>query len=104
MPIGNIISTSGTLDPATPGAIAYAENDRWNPARRLLIIANNGINPMVIKFGSPPESETDGIPLDGASTEGGQGGSLFLDNMDQMIAETVYGYSTLGTTYAVAQG
>ena len=42
------------------------------------IISNNGTAPMVFKFGSSPTSAIDGIGLDGASSSGGQGGSMVL--------------------------
>ena len=93
-----IKTTSGTLAPATGALLAAAQGEC-----SLLIIANNGVNPMVFKFGSVPSSATDGIPLDPASAAGGQGGSLVLTE-DAACADSVYGYSTLGTTFSVQQG
>jgi hypothetical protein len=75
---------------------------------KLLIIANNGIHPMVLKFGSAPTSATDGIPLDGASTAGGQGGALILGIEDEpggdcVPVDAIYGMSAAGTTFSVTQ-
>ena len=99
MLIDHTVSTSGTLAAATPQLLAASVAQQC----KLLIIANNGINPMVVKFGSAPTSPTDGIPLDPASVSGGQGGSLVLTG-DSAPPDAVYGYSTAGTTYGVAQG
>jgi hypothetical protein len=100
MLIDHVVNTSGTLVPATGAQIAASQA----PNCSLLIVANNGTNPMVIKFGSAPTSAIDGIPLDGAATAGGQGGSLMLTGDDISRSDAVYGYSALGTTFAVAQG
>src|SRR5256885_14744311 len=91
-------TTSGTLSAGSAALLAAAVTDCT-----LLIIANNGISPMVVKFGSAPTSVTDGIPLDGASAAGGQGGSLVLTG-DSAVADAVYGMSAAGTTFAVSQG
>jgi hypothetical protein len=74
----------------------------------LLIVANNGINPMTVKFGSMPLSATDGLVLDAASTSGGQGGSLILSIDDApngafVPVDAIYGLSTTGTTFCVVR-
>jgi hypothetical protein len=91
-------TTSGSLAAGAAAlmAPAYAECS-------LLIIANNGTNPMVYKFGSAPANITDGIPLDPASVSGGQGGVLVLTG-DDACADAIYGMSASGTTFSVQQG
>ena len=102
MIIDHTISAYGTLAAATAKLLAAGVDAGVNQCRSL-IIANNGINPMIVKFGSAPTSATDGIPLDPASASGGQGGSLVLTG-DSAPPDAVYGYSTVGTTYSIAQG
>jgi hypothetical protein len=96
-------NSSGTLSAGVAALLAPTM-----PDIKTLIIANSGLNPMVIKFGSAPLSATDGTPLDGASVAGGQGGALALAVQDEPgdfapPADAVYGYSALGTSYAVQQ-
>ena len=96
-------NSSGTLSAGVAALLAPAM-----PDIKTLIICNNGICPLVIKFGSPPLSATDGIPLDGASTAGGQGGALALAVQDEPgdftpPSHAIYGYSELGTTFSVVQ-
>lgn len=91
-------TTSGTLAAGIAALLAPAY-----PQCSLLIIANNGTNPMVYKFGSAPTSATDGIPLDPASVAGGQGGVLVLTG-EHACSDAVYGMSTSGTTFSVQQG
>jgi hypothetical protein len=96
-------NSSGTLSAGVAALLAPAM-----PDIKLLIICNSGTHPMAIKFGSAPLSATDGIPLDGASAPGGQGGSLVLGVKDEPgdftpPADAVYAFSTLGTSYAVQQ-
>jgi hypothetical protein len=82
-----------------------------NPARRLLLLCVNGTSPATFKFGSAPASATDGVTLGAASVSGGQGGSLFLsDGNSPTISggdtpvDSVWAYSTLGTTVNVEEG
>jgi hypothetical protein len=97
-------STSYTLAPATPTPLIAA-----NPNRRLLLIQNNGPNPVATKFQSAPTSATDGMTLGAASASGGQGGSILFatdgDGIDTHVpVDAIYAYSTLGTTLAVVEG
>jgi hypothetical protein len=98
-------STSYALSPGTPTFLIPL-----NPARRLLLIAVNGINPATFKFGSAPTSATDGFTLGAANVSGGQGGSLFLSDGDSQTTQgdtpvdAVYAYSALGTTGNVEEG
>jgi hypothetical protein len=96
-------NSSGTLSAGVAALLASTM-----PDIKLLIIANTGVNPMVFKFGSAPTSATDGIPLDGASAPGGQGGALALAVQDEPgdftpPADAVYAFSALGTSYVVQQ-
>jgi hypothetical protein len=97
-------TSSGALAPATAAQLAVAR-----PDIKTLIVANNGVNPICIKFGSAPLSATDGTCLDGASSAGGEGGSLVLTyggNIQENqppLGDSVYGYSTAGTTFHVVQ-
>lgn len=81
-----------------------------NPGRRLLMLSVNGIAPAAFKFGSAPQSATDGITLGGASVSGGQGGSILFSDGDSHTTEgytpinAVYAYSALGTTVNVEEG
>jgi hypothetical protein len=72
-------------------------------SRRLLFIANTGVNPVTIKFQSAPASATDGFTLDAASASGAQGGSILLTANDTPV-DAVYAYSTLGTTVTLTHG
>jgi hypothetical protein len=97
-------SKSFTLAPATPTLLIAA-----NPNRRLLLIQNNGPNPVATKFQSAPTSATDGMTLGAASVSGEQGGSILLTEDSETIqslcpVDAVYAYSTLGTTVAVEEG
>jgi len=97
-------SFSGTLAPATGALLAPALVNST-----LLLVANNGVNPLTVKFGSLPTSATDGVCLDGASSPGGEGGSLVLAIEDKLGGDRfvpddeVYGFSQLGTTFSVAR-
>jgi hypothetical protein len=96
-------SFSGTLNAGVGGLMAPAFGDGT-----LLIVANNGVNSMTVKFGSAPLSATDGFVLDAASTSGGQGGSMVLtigDALDGAFVpvDAIYGLSTLGTTFGVVR-
>jgi hypothetical protein len=96
-------NSSGTLSAGVAALLAPAM-----PDIKLLIIANNGTNPMIYKFGSAPTSATDGTPLDGASAAGGQGGSLLLGVQDEPgdftpPADALYAFSALGTSYVMQQ-
>jgi hypothetical protein len=97
-------NSSGTLSAGVAALLAPAM-----PDIKTLIICNSGLNPMVAKFGSLPTSATDGIPLDGASAPGGQGGSLVLGVEDQpggescVPSDAIFGSSALGTTFSVQQ-
>jgi hypothetical protein len=96
-------NSSGTLSAGVAALLAPAM-----PDIKTLIICNNGICPLVIKFGSAPLSATDGIPLDGASTAGGQGGALVLAVQDALgdfapPSDSIFGLSALGTTFSISQ-
>jgi hypothetical protein len=93
------VQSSGTLAAGTGAQLAAPSP----PLCLMAIVANNGVNPMVVKFGSMPTSATDGIPLDPASTAGGQGGSITLTDDQVSQTDAIFGYSTLGTTFAVLQ-
>lgn len=69
----------------------------------LLIIANNGTGSLVWKAGLAPASATDGTPLDPASGAGGQGGSIVLTG-EAAITDSIWAWSTAGTTVNVKQG
>jgi hypothetical protein len=98
-------SQSFTLAPATPTFLIAT-----NPNRRALWLSVNGAAPATFKFGSAPANATDGITLGAASVSGEQGGSLFLsDGNSQTTAgdtpvDSVWAYSTLGTTVNVNEG
>jgi hypothetical protein len=101
------VTSSGTLAPGVAAQIAPAM-----PDAKLVIICVNGVNPMVAKFGVLPTSNTDGIPLDGASVSGSQGGSLVLAVKDEKNLtppdyrpppDAIYAVSALGTTFSVVQ-
>jgi hypothetical protein len=98
-------STSFTLPPATPVQLLAL-----NPVRRLLLIENTGVNPVAIKFQSATTSAIDGFTLGAASVSGGQGGSFLLSDGDSHTiqgdtpVDSVWAYSTLGTTVAVDEG
>jgi hypothetical protein len=97
-------STSYTLAPATPTPLIAA-----NPNRRLLLIQNNGTNPVATKFQSAPTSATDGMTLGAASVSGEQGGMILFsvdgEGIDSHVpTDAVYAYSTLGTTVNVIEG
>lgn len=94
----SIKTNSFAIPAATPTPLVGANNDR-----KYLTIVVNGINPCTIKFGSAPTSVTDGISLDGASTSGGQGGSIWYGELDAPI-DAIFAWSTLGTSVGVAQG
>jgi hypothetical protein len=93
----HMATTSGTLAAETAAQLAAGQSCTF------LLVMNNGVNPMVVRFGSTPTSDTDGIALDGASAAGGQGGSLMLTE-NQISTDDIYGMSALGTTYTVLQG
>jgi hypothetical protein len=94
----HLVSTSGTLSAGVGALLAAGQN----PCT-LIIVANSGVNPMVVKFGSVPLSATDGFPLDGASTAGGQGGSITLESAEA-TSQPIYGLSSAGTTFGIVQG
>jgi hypothetical protein len=81
-----------------------------NPARRLLLLQNNGVNPAAFKFQSAPTSAIDGLTLDPASVSGGQGGSIILSDGEShttqgdIPVDAVYAMSALGTTVTVEEG
>jgi hypothetical protein len=74
------------------------------------MLSISGVNPAAFKFQSAPASATDGFCLDGASSPGGQGGSiLFSDGGSPTTqgytpVDAVYAYSTAGTTVTVEEG
>jgi len=95
---------SFTLAPATPKLLVAL-----NPARKLLFLGVNGTSPCTFKFGSAPQSATDGITLGAASVSGEQGGSVLFTEDSETIqsltpVDAVYAYSTNGTTLAVVEG
>ncbi|WP_156180001.1 hypothetical protein [Bradyrhizobium sp. LTSPM299] len=99
-----ITSTSLTLAPNTPILLVPL-----NPARRLLLLANTGVNPVTIKFQSAPGSAVDGFCLDGASVSGGQGGSILFKDDSPAIQgctpiDAVFAYSMLAATVSVQEG
>lgn len=94
----SVKTTSVSLSAASPTLLVGANNDRKH-----LCIVVNGVNPCTIKFGSPPASVTDGISLDGSSVVGGQGGSIWYGELDAPT-DSVFAWSTSGTTVSVAQG
>jgi len=100
-----VTSTSFSLAPNTPILLLPL-----NPVRRLLCIANTGVNPVAIKFQSAPASATDGFTLGAASVSGGQGGSILLSDGEShttqgdCAVDAVYAYSTGGTTVNVEEG
>ena len=89
---------SFTLTAATPRLLVPA-----NPARHVLMLEVTGTSPATFKFGSTPSGATDGIAFDGASSSGGQGGSLLLTGDDCPI-DVIYATSTVGTTVTVLEG
>lgn len=94
----SVAENTNTLTANTPKQIAPA-----SPGCRLFIISNNGIGSMVWKCGSAPASASDGTPLDPASGAGGQGGVVVLTG-DDAIVDSIWAWSTAGTTVNVKQG
>jgi hypothetical protein len=94
----SIVETTTTLAANTPALIAAACS---NP--KLFIMGNNGTGALVWKCGSAPTSATDGTALDPGSTVGGQGGSIVLQ-YDMAIGDSIWAWSTAGTTVNVKQG
>jgi hypothetical protein len=93
----SIASISKTLAAATAQLLTAASAER-----SYLSIQNTGTNPFVFKTGSAPQSATDGICLDPASSSGGQGGSY--DFGDNVPIDAIHGYSTGGTTLTIFDG
>jgi hypothetical protein len=99
-----ISSRSFTLAPATPLLLASL-----NPRRKLLLLANTGVNPAAFKFQSAPASATDGVTLDPASAAGGQGGSFLRSDSGKTIngecpVDSIWAYSQAGTTVSIEEG
>ena len=94
----SIKNTSFTISAATATPLVSE-----NLNRKHLCIVVNGTNPATIKFGSAPTSVTDGISLDGASGSGGQGGSVWYGEQDAPT-DSIFAWSTAGTTVTVASG
>jgi hypothetical protein len=89
-------SNSFTLAPAT-AKLLLAQN----LVRNGLMIQNCGVAPCTFKFQSAPASATDGFTLDPASAAAGQGGSLELHGTNETPIDSLWAYSTLGTTVTV---
>jgi hypothetical protein len=96
-------TTSGVVTSTTLAANTPAQIAGQMLGNRLLIIANNGAGSLVWKTKTAPASATDGVPLDPASSAGGQGGSIVLTG-DVALSDAIYAWSTAGTTVTVLQG
>jgi hypothetical protein len=101
--MGNTFNATPGTTATTLLAGAGAQIAAANPVCAAFVISNNGTNPMVVKFGSMPTSATDGMPLDPASAQGGQGGSLVLTG-ENAPSDSVFGLSALGTSCSVQSG
>jgi hypothetical protein len=90
-----VTSTSVTLSAGVAAQILSAD-----ATRQLLLRSVTGANPATFKWGSAPATALDGLVLDNTTA---QGARVLLTGVSTPV-DSLWAFSTLGTTVAVEVG
>lgn len=99
MAVSHIAVTSLAIVAAAGGVqVVPASNSRVS-----LTIQNTGTGAVTIGFGSAPTAGIS-LSLDPASAAAGQGGSRVWDGTDRIPSDSIWAFSTAGSTIVVMEG